>query len=347
VLDNFDTKAHVNAYRIPVIVFGATETLEREMTFKRKNGSIEIAIFPREPNDYGGYLSYFPPHVPPGLKTLELHWRGRIPPEMVRIGLRDQKDREARISLISYLRPPGTTPVNNTPKEADKDAGPAKDYTNSFQTVRIPIEAFRATLAAWYEGRPDITNPKSVSVTMLNAGPEIDHEMELGPITLDYDVAPLVIAKFDDQERDKTNLGGVIVLEAVSGAKLEADFETEGYESNGIELAVTNARPEGYAVVAFNTGRLDTLDYSHLTLWVRGERGHENMNIYLNDGKKRASVNISEYLKVTTTWKQVRIPLQAFKKKGVAISKVEQIVFAWEGRVIEREVLYIDELLLE
>jgi len=350
VLVDFKAKSHVNAYRLPVVVFGATDAVERDLRILRQEGTLRITIYPQFPEDYGGYLTYFPVHMPTDLKTLEIRFRAQVPPAAVRIGYRDADNREARIPLPVYLdltpqKTPKPPPPNTDKFSTDTDTA-GSPRTELLRTVRIPVEAFRATLAAWYVSRPSLEPPQTISVTMLGSVPAQIYEIELNAILFTPEVVPLAICRFDGEEEGRTALGGVIVTEAENGSTLALDFKAEGARKKGLELRVSSKRPEGYALVALNTGRLDTSDYSELTFAVKGTVNGP-VNIYLNDGKKRAAADLSDYILVTNSWQKVAIPLVDFRKKGVDTTAIAQVVLAWEGRTIERETIFFDEFVLE
>ncbi|MCP4603183.1 MAG: hypothetical protein GY847_22160 [Proteobacteria bacterium] len=368
ILDQFDTQAHVNAYHIPVIVFGSTTPVEHDMRFRRLKRSLSVTFFPQDEDDYGGYLTYFPSHIPEGLKTLELDLRGQIPPEAVRIGLRDESNREARVSLRSYLR--GVKPKScyqfNPEMDLSRDIATNRqlDCTptigaflglerddilitgSRFRRVKIPIEAFGAVLASGYKNQPRLSKYKSVSVTMTNAGKRgVTHQIEIGLVQLTTEPVPVTITRFDGEINNLTALGGIFITESERGAEMEAQFDAAGHTGNGLKVRVSNERPEGYSLVALGMGRVDAREYTNLSFYVRGRYGGEDAAVYLNDGNNRAYVNLSDYTTVTTKWNQVWIPLTEFE--GVNLKHLTQLVLAWEEREIDGETIYFDDFVIE
>jgi hypothetical protein len=65
---------------------------------------------------------------------------------------------------------------------------------------------------------------------------------------------------------------------------------------------------------------------------MRGERGGEAPNVYLDDGTVRGVSRATERVALTRAWQKVRIPLAAFSAQGVDLSYLRklQIEFEWE-----------------
>ncbi|MDJ0761700.1 MAG: hypothetical protein QNJ97_01830 [Myxococcota bacterium] len=345
VIDTFDTLAHVNAYRMPVSVFGSSEAVERRMVFRRRPGALYLKYFPQATGDYGGYFTRMPLHIPTGMKSLAFELKGSMPPEAVRIGLKDSNYREGRVSLRSYLY------NSETAASCDDFTSFAGNHPSAlgeqFRAVSIPIEAFRAVVAAGFEGQPQFGEMRSVSVTMTNSGKDVSHEIELGDVSLSPVISSLAIARFDGEQPGMNALGGTVFAESNRGAMLTANWNAPGHCGNGLEVRISAARPEAYGLVALCMGRVDSSDYVNLSFWVRGNRGGEDAAIYLNDGKRRYYVSLSEFATVTKEWQQVWIPLSRFHKRGVDLTHLTQVIIAWEGRKMDEEILYFDDFVLE
>ena len=67
-----------------------------------------------------------------------------------------------------------------------------------------------------------------------------------------------------------------------------------------------------------------------LSFRIRGGKGGEKPNVYLDDGNHRWGVDIEKYAAVTTTWQTVTIPLADLAEYGVDLTHLEQIQFAFE-----------------
>ena len=142
-------------------------------------------------------------------------------------------------------------------------------------------------------------------------------------------------------------LGGVNFEESDNGGEIDVRLNSYGYYGKGLRVAVSLSRPESYGLVAMGFGRLDVTDYRAVSFYVRGEYGEEDAVVYLNDGKCRASVEISQFIQVTKMWRKVAIPLSAFKKKGIDLSRLSQLILAWEDKVISQQIIYFDNFIFE
>ena len=76
---------------------------------------------------------------------------------------------------------------------------------------------------------------------------------------------------------------------------------------------------------------------------IRGTEGGEKPNVYLDDGNFRWGVDIERYAKVTTDWREVTIPLQAFAEYGVDLTHLAelQVLFEWDKM---SGTIYIDDI---
>lgn len=87
-----------------------------------------------------------------------------------------------------------------------------------------------------------------------------------------------------------------------------------------------------YAGWAQEMTPLDARGYEYLALTISGEAGGEQPNVYLDDGTTRKCVLAKDMDAVTAEETLIRIPLHAFARKGVDLSRVSsvQLVFEWE-----------------
>ena len=323
VVDDFSTRTPVNAFRQPITVFGATIPLELAMEVERRPSGLRIRYFPSTPKDYLGYFTPLPAELPKGLESLELKVRAKLPLDAVEIGLRDRTNREPKVILATY-------------------AEPAAD---GWVRALIPLEAFRAGLSE-LGGPPRLLALRRVSLIMLFAGRLVTHEVELGRVQFVPARAPLAVARFDGEPADKTALGGVIVVEGRHGARIGYRRHRSGQKGQGLAVEVRSVGEKGYALVGLGLGRVNVRGYRTLTFWVRGERGGEDVALYLNDGRRRARVLLSSQVTLTQSWQRVSVPLAPLARQ-VDLSALKQVVIAWEDRLIERETLFFDEFTFE
>jgi hypothetical protein len=101
-----------------------------------------------------------------------------------------------------------------------------------------------------------------------------------------------------------------------------------------------------YALFAVGLGKVDTRAYKNLVFSARGKRGGETAMIYLNDGRKKATVSLEAYGPITTEWRRVEVPLTDFGKK-INRAALNELSFAWEEQSIPDQTLYLDEIRFE
>lgn len=347
VVDKFNTKAHVNAFRYPVQVFGSSLEVEKQLSWERLAKELRITFNPESDADYAGYLSHIPNGVVQGFETLAVTLRGSIPPQHILVGIKDASGREARIPIINYWRGDETAanPLYDLEGINQKKNTPYVD--EGFTTVYIPLDAFRAVFFNVFKGHAMLKDIRGVSVTMLFGGLEVYHEIELRRIEFTKQITPISITAFDGDQYGINALGGVTFSEHKNGGHVEVRLNADGYYGKGLKVDIILSREESYGLVAMGFGRLNIRKYNALSFFVRGEHGREDAVIYLNDGKQRAAVRLQDYIRVTTMWRKVTIPVSVFQKKGVDLSRLTQLILAWEDKRIFGQTLYFDNFIVE
>jgi len=347
VVDRFNTKANVNAFRQPIEVFGSSVDVEKQLSWERTEKELRITFNPESDADYAGYLSHIPNGVARGYETLAVTLRGSIPPHNILVGIKDSSGKEARIPIISYWR--GDETAANPLFDLEginkkKDTPFAKE---GFNTVYIPLDAFRTMFFNVFKGHAKLKDIRGVSVTMLFGGLEVFHEIELRRIEFTKQISPVSITAFDGDQYGINALGGVTFSENKHGGLVDVRLNADGYYGKGLKVQIVLDREESYGLVAMGFGRLDVRKYNALSFFVRGEHGREDAVIYLNDGKKRAAVHLQDYTRVTTMWRKVTIPLSVFEKNGVNLERLSQVILAWEEKRIFDHTLYFDNFIIE
>jgi hypothetical protein len=323
LVDDFKTLAPVNAWRMPITVFGSSVPVEQAMKSERHVGSLRLAFYPTTPADYQGYFTPLPPSLPRGLQTLEIKIRGKIPVEAVQVGLRDSRDQEPKVALQNYL----------------------PHLSEQWQTAYIPLEAFRATLAG-FKNSPSLNELRRVSLVMLYAGTSTIHQMELGLVRFLPRPAPLAIARFDGEPHNQTALGADLTSTHEMGSNIEIKRSSAGKIGSSLEVNISSTTDGSRAYLTLGLGRIDARTYRHLTFWARGGQGGEEMNIYFSDGKRWAKAKISPPLRISSDWQKISVPLAPFTHK-LQLKQLKHLRLVWEERLISQETLYLDEFFLE
>jgi hypothetical protein len=91
---------------------------------------------------------------------------------------------------------------------------------------------------------------------------------------------------------------------------------------------------------------IDANGFKYLMLRIRGEKGGETPNIYLNDSVKRVPMRAKEMPKIKKEWQTIKLPLQHYADQGIDISHLDAlvIVFEWEE---QSSTIYIDDIQFE
>jgi RHS repeat-associated protein len=103
----------------------------------------------------------------------------------------------------------------------------------------------------------------------------------------------------------------------------------------------------GLSHVGWRTGLggIDCSDCEWLSFRVRGSRGGEKPNIYLDDGNLRWGLDIEDYTEIKTDWQEVRIPLRDYAVSGVDLTHLSELLvfFEWEEM---SGTIYLDDIRL-
>jgi hypothetical protein len=87
-----------------------------------------------------------------------------------------------------------------------------------------------------------------------------------------------------------------------------------------------------YALWETDLYGFDAQGYDRLVLTVRGHKGGEKPNVYLDDGVTRRCIRASEFGAWTSSWRKLSLPLARFASQGIDLSHLEalQLAFEWE-----------------
>ena len=176
-----------------------------------------------------------------------------------------------------------------------------------------------------------------------------------GVIALD-DIAfqkELHSVKIDDFERDDhRNAMGREQFTLVGGAAAVNGKHTKG-SPNGIyrisyggNIGKINAYAsdlKSYAGWSTSLGGIDCSKCDTLSFRVRGAEGGENFSTYLDDGNFRWALDIAKYVKLTTSWQQVSIPLREFADYGVDLTHLTEFQVVFEGEKMSGTI-YLDDI---
>lgn len=232
---------------------------------------------------------------------------------------------------------------------------PIKMYLNSpepgkWSRVAIPLSAFVG------KGLPDL---KSIDILFFAFEEKIGSNS--GTVLIDNikflsENRYTDIVDFSKNKSDMNLLGGEIKVSSCEAAVIKMDlFKSGSADKSEDSQRITyggniglsyGGRKFSYAMWETNLMGIDAREYKSIVIRIKGQKGGEEPNIYLCDGGTRKCLQPSEYGGVTREWRDIRLPLENYKQKGIDLSLLNslQIVFEWKemsGSV------YIEKMWLE
>ena len=328
LVDNFNQKKERNNLRRHAYTFQNSDTggrgvVRSSFNIQDSSGhghSLALSYDVSSPNSYGGYVSMLPDLDLRGFHALSFSVKGLESGQDFFIGLKDSVGNEQKISLNVFL-----------PDKID----------TSWKHVMIPLIAFGQTMK-W-----GTVENLSISVAY---GSQSQGTILLDDITFHKHIQSVHVDSFE-QWRGINLLGGEHRTFANGAAAVNGNY-TRGSPnglyrlSYGGNIGAINAYASDlltYAGWATRLGGIDCSRCHDITFRVRGGQGHEKPNIYLDDGTFRWSVDLENYITVTTEWQSVTIPLEVFASHGVDLTHLEefQVVFEWEQM---SSTLYFDDV---
>jgi hypothetical protein len=209
---------------------------------------------------------------------------------------------------------------------------------DGWRTVTIPLSIFLE------RGLPDLSLMDTLFVTFKN-----DISSGQGTLFLDDSLfRQATTASANESERNPVDYnfllaGGFRTIEN-GAAAISAEYQ-EGRE-NAQAAAVDAVRISYGGTIGLDYGQggfsyaiwetdlfgFDARGFQSLVLKIRGERGGEKLNIYLDDGTTRRPIRAIEFPALTTSWQEIYLPLENFASQGIDLSHLDalQIVFEWE-----------------
>jgi RHS repeat-associated protein len=298
-----------------------------DYTAESDNHVLKIIYDTSQPNSYCGYWTSLQNADIKDFTEVSLRiYSTKSIPSMY-LGLRSGPWVETKVLLESYLSSPDV---------------------DSWRTVTIPLSAFH-----------DLSNLSSLDALFLTFENQISSGK--GVIFIDeveFHKQPSYgkIVDFTLNSMDHNLVGGEFRTIQKEAANISCiynfDETNSSYISNAeisfggnISLGLGQGR-FSYAIWETDLLGFDTRTFQDLVLRIRGEKGGEKPNIWLDDGTTRRTVRAKEFSPLTTSWQEIRIPLEKYASQGVDLSHLEaiQIVFEWEKM---EGTIYVSEIYFE
>ena len=329
IVDNFNQKKARNHLRRPVFTF--------QNTSNPASGNIKIAFDPDDasgrghslvlsydvsrPKTYSGYATTLPHLDLRGFYALSFSAKSLDLNQDMFVGIRDSFGKEKKVLLSTYH---------------------VEKLSMDWKQIEIPLAIFGSELN-WGA-------VENLSFSFANMHTQSKGTILLDDIQFHKHVQVYHVDSFE-QWHGKNLLGGEHRTFASGAAAVNGTY-TRGSPnglyrlSYGGNIGKINAYASDlltYAGWATDLGGIDCSRCSQMSFRIRGGQGGEKPNIYLDDGNFRWSVNLEDYMTVSTEWQSVTIPLEAFAKHGVDLTHLEelQVVFEWEQM---SGTLYLDDV---
>jgi len=319
IIDDFNNKENVNLLKGGTFTFSDKQGLgriqklyynEQPLPKPSEEGySLHLSYDVSQQNAYAGYVTMLNNIDLSQYQTLTFWIKGKQGGETLLIGLKDQFGHESKLLIDRYL---------------------IQGITADWQEVMIPLTAF--TSIQHWNAIENLNLCFESWISRPESGTYIDNlqfEKTLGTITIE-----------DFESRNGRNqFGGNSRIFTNGNCTINVAYETSNTPQDPSTVYCISYSgtfgPPSWAYCGWTT-ELNGVSVSAsgtVSFHIKGAKGGETPNIYLDDGTSRACVDIEKYVTVTTSWQKVTIPLSEFSNQGVDLTHLQeiQIVFEWEN----------------
>lgn len=311
LVDDFDGRVAVNHFREPLELFASDPFLGARPRSLRKDGQVLLRLDEAQPGAYIG-LKIPLPDLDPNIRTLELVFGGVEGADRIDVGLNTSSGAEPKLRLADYL------------------AGPRSGV------ARIPFEAFAAMQRSSRRARK-LGRPRAVTLALSPGS-----SFSLDRVAMSWEVAPVVVARFDGTGAPKTALGGRVAARGTGGIRVRSStVSIDGDPALRVEMLRSTAQSS--AVVALGFGALDTRAHETLSFALTDESKSRAGQVYLTSGKTLARLPLARYAKGGARLERVAIPLRDFGAR-IARDRINQISLTFDADVLENGFIELDDV---
>ena len=243
----------------------------------------------------------------------------------------DDEDHETRISILDYL---------------------PKGVNTQWQKVSIPLAAFTKLRE----------RDKEVDILAMTFIDTIG-SANTGTIYVDdikFERTRIPTSVFVDDFTDDISLnalqGTIGKYNTPTGATIDWVYDSATYDGTGRCARITYSVTEPSAYAEWHEGLYgaDVSSQNTLVFYIKGTVGAE-VNVYLEDGVvdpnthelkiiNRRYVDLEDYVAIKDDkWQMVRIPLSAFSRQGIDLSRLQTLLFAFEWQNMSGSI-YVDDI---
>ncbi|MFH1777293.1 MAG: RHS repeat-associated core domain-containing protein [Candidatus Omnitrophota bacterium] len=269
-----------------------------------------------EKDDYAGYYKLLRNIDLSAYRTLCFWIKGEIDNPVVQVGLMDKHGHEDKILVGSYL---------------------TMGITNEWQKVSIPLAGFSTI--------EDFSSLENINFTLENRFKNSTGVIFIDDITFEMDVVPLIAANCSDGA-GRNVWGRDCKTFKTNNARINAFYDQLGSLLHYADIFSSRDK-ESWAGWIVDLNNIDVCEYPVLSFKFKRVHGSETPNVYLDDGTTRKYINLEQYLKSSTQWEKVRIPLRDFAVQGVDLRCLKNISFVFEWSPMSAGAVYVDKIMFE
>ena len=279
-------------------------------------GVLQLAFDTRRSGSWCGYYTVLKALDLDAMRALSMRVQGPVDRQSVRVGLRQAStQREIKVPLRPYA--------------FDPDA-------SGWRTVRIPLSVFRGP------GETRLTPIDLLSLAMENESAGDQGAFYFSDLRVEPTLGVEHILDMTRFPMERNLLGGGFRTHASGAGAISAGYHEEsksGIPEKSVRISYggsigVNYGGGGFSYALWETDLLgfDARQYDRLVIKLKGHKGGERPNVYLDDGTVRRCIRASEFVALADSWQEIVLPLKRFRDAGVDLSHLEalQIDFEWE-----------------
>lgn len=312
VIDDFGSRVAVNRFRTPVETFASDPGLNARPFAVRKKGRLLLRLDEApNPSAYVG-LKIPLPRIDSSIRTLEIGLAGVTGAERIDLGLHTSSGAEPKLLLSDYY---------------------------DGRMARIPLAAFAAMHGSSARKRK-LGRPTAITVAL---GPRSSCELER--VSMTWEVAPIVVARFEGALGSRTSLGGKVAAKGTGAIKVKSSTVARG-DGRVLRVELRRAPGRSSAIVALGFGPVDTRAHEALVFSLTDASSSADAQVVLTAGKRTARVSLGRYAKGDGSLERVAIPLRDFGSR-LPREGVTQISLSFEAKDAASGFIELDDVQFE
>ncbi|MDP8219070.1 MAG: hypothetical protein P9M03_10130 [Candidatus Theseobacter exili] len=309
----------INNFQHDTEVFHPAEfngRIEKGMSSDRNRGYVFRLLYDvSSPGEYAGCYRL--------LNNLDLNkhgslcfWiKGKSGKEECFVGLKNTEGQESRVRMGTFL--------NN-------------GIARKWQKVSIPLQAFT--------GLKNFSNMESISFVFENGLGDDKGIIYLDDLYFKKNLSSMAVINCSDGS-GKSVWGDNSWLFDASNSNIIVNFDPDGclIQYKGVEVSRENVSYSGWGI---NLEGIDASPFEMIAFRIKRIHGTERPNLYLDDGKNKAYIDVEKYCAYTDEWEKIQIPVREFAIRGVDISNLKKLSFVFTCEKMPGAI-YLDDIRFE